>query len=90
MDKQQAETAAEALIAPHRVSQASIQQQQERASKLRAQRYRGAGALIGFTVGAIGGFVVFDGIWPTAIVACAVGAIAGMFVYERARKRSGN
>lgn len=84
MDKQQAETAAGALLAPHRERLDKAQEEKlQRAARFKAQQRRGAWAFVGLASGALIGLLATGSIWPAALVGLAAGALVG-FTLNRA------
>lgn len=83
MDKEQAEAAAESLLAPHREQQERARaQEQQRRERLKAQRRHAAYALVGFIAGAVAGHLLTGSLWPGCLGGLAVGVLAGMW-WER-------
>lgn len=83
LDRQQAEAAAEALLAEHRVRHAKDGRDVSRARRLAVQRRAGGWGLVGLAVGALAGHLAFGG-WPAGgFVGFALGAVAGRWIAGR-------
>ncbi|HMN46074.1 MAG TPA: hypothetical protein PKE27_15965 [Povalibacter sp.] len=83
MDRQQAEAAGDALLAPRIDDQRrALEQWVERQKQRRKHQKRGAWALAGFMCGAAAGLFATGNIWPAALAGLFIGALAGVLVVK--------
>lgn len=87
LNKEQAESVAEAILAPGRdaqvVARKKIEQQR---SKIALQQYIAGFGLTGFAIGAIAGYILFDDIMPLCMGGTGLGILLGRFNQHRAAK----
>jgi hypothetical protein len=85
LNKEQANAAADAILAPVRDAQVAARKiSEKRRDKIASQQYIAGFGLAGFVICGIVGYVIFDDIVPSCIVGSSVGAILGRFTQHRA------
>ncbi|HEX7028221.1 MAG TPA: hypothetical protein VF268_13355 [Gammaproteobacteria bacterium] len=84
MDKKQAETVADALLAPALDEQAAVEQRRAETQRMmNTHRRRGTYGLVGFLLGALAGYFIAGSLVPAAFIGLIVGMLVG-YVFVKA------